>query len=175
MSVCPQCETDAHLRLQRRDGEPGYTCTECGTWMQFGALPPKVPTRSRAQAHKASPGRWPEDFPLDEAGKVEEGLEVLSKSGELEGRTTGARQRCTSIDCPGWFIAVTWETGQALKPCSAGLAVRRRDQDDPHHRPAGRSPAGSCRPPPLGVDPLPKEEWPARAALSKRKGWRLNP
>jgi Zn ribbon nucleic-acid-binding protein len=39
MSVCPQCETDAHLRLQRRDGEPGYTCTECGTWMQFGALP----------------------------------------------------------------------------------------------------------------------------------------
>jgi hypothetical protein len=28
-------------------------------------------------------------------------------------------------------------------------------------------------PPPLGVDPLPKEEWPTRAALAKRKGWRI--
>ena len=120
MSVCPQCQTDAHLKLQRRDGEPGYTCTQCGTWMQFGALPPKVPDRSRAQAHKASPGRWPEELPLDAEGKVEEGLVVLSKSGAIEGRTTGARQRCTSIDCPGWFVAITWESGQALKVCSQG-------------------------------------------------------
>ena len=175
MSVCPQCQTDAHLRLQRRDGEPGYTCTQCGTWMQFGALPPKVPTRSRAQAHKASPGRWPEDFPLDEAGKVEEGLVVLSKSGELEGRTTGARQRCTSIDCPGWFIAVTWETRSGAEALLAGLEVRPGHQDHPHHRrrrdlrplrgPAARSASTRC----------PKEEWPARAALSKRKGWRINP
>ena len=134
MSVCPQCETDAHLRLQRRDGEPGYQCDKCGTWMLFGALPPKVPDRSRAQAHKASPGRWPEDFPLDAAGKVEEGLVVRSKSGTLEGRTTGARQRCTSLDCPGWFIAVTWESGQALQAVLAGLDLRPRHQDHPDHR-----------------------------------------
>jgi Zn ribbon nucleic-acid-binding protein len=78
MSVCPQCETDAHLRLQRRDGEPGYQCDACGTWMQFGALPPRAPSKGRAAAHKASPGHWPTEVPLTEDGKVEEGLVVLS-------------------------------------------------------------------------------------------------
>jgi hypothetical protein len=28
---------------------------------------------------------------------------------------------------------------------------------------------------PAGVDPLPRDEWPARSALSKRKGWRITP
>jgi hypothetical protein len=151
MSVCPQCQNDDHLRLQRRDGEPGYMCTECGTWLQFGALPP-----------------------VDADGKVEEGLVVLSKSGELEGRTTGARQRCSSIDCPGWFIAVTWETGQALKPCSQGWTY---DPDTKTIRitGGGEISARFVSPAPLGVDPLPKEEWPTRAALAKRKGWRLTP
>ena len=172
MSVCPQCQTDAHLKLQRRDGEPGYICTVCSTWMQFGALPPKVPDRSRAQAHKASPGRWPEELPIDGDGKVEEGLIVWSKSGEIEGRTTGARSRCTSIDCPGWFIAVTWESGQALKPCSQGWKY------DPATKTIRITGGGEISgrfvsPPPLGVDPLPKESWPARSALSKRKGWRI--
>src|SRR3546814_8469749 len=109
MSVCPNCETDAHLRLQRQDGEPGYQCDACGTWMLFGALPPKPTPKGRAAAHKASPGRWPADMPLTEDGKVEEGLVVLSRSGEIEGRTTGARSRCTSIGCPGWFVAVRSE------------------------------------------------------------------
>jgi hypothetical protein len=172
MSVCLQCETDAHLRLQRQDGEPGYVCTECGTWMQFGALAPKKVDRTRAQAHKASPGRWPAQFPLDEAGKVEEGLVVLSRSGALEGRTTGARQRCTSIGCPGWFIAVTWETGQSLRPCSEGWHY------DPETKAIQITGGGEVSgrfvsPAPLGVDPLPKEEWPTRAALAKRKGWRI--
>ena len=54
------------------------------------------------------------------------GWSCCSKSGTIEGRMTGARQRCTSIGCPGWFVAVTWESGQALKACSAGLALRRR-------------------------------------------------
>src|SRR3546814_4459419 len=92
MSVCPNCETDAHLRLQRQDGEPGYQCDACGTWMLFGALPPKPTPKGRAAAHKASPGRWPADMPLTEDGKVEEGLVVLSRSGEIEGRTTGDRK-----------------------------------------------------------------------------------
>jgi Zn ribbon nucleic-acid-binding protein len=172
MSVCPQCQTDAHLKLHRRDGEPGYKCSQCDTWLQFGALPPKVPTMTRTRAHKASPGRWPEDFPLEADGKVAEGLVVWSKSGELEGRTTGARQRCSSIGCPGWFVAVTWETGQALKPCSEGS----------HYDPAtktiritggGEISARVATSPALGVDPLPRDAWPTRAALAKRKGWRV--
>lgn len=172
MSVCPQCETDAHLRLQRRDGEPGYQCTVCGTWMQFGALPPKAPPKGRAAAHKASPGRWPENLPLTEDGKVEEGIVVKSRSGEIEGRTTGVRLRCTSIGCPGWFIAVTWETGQALRPCSEGWTY------DPETKTIQITGGGEISgrviaPPPLGIDPLPKDQWPTRAALSKRKGWRI--
>ncbi|HEY9557589.1 MAG TPA: hypothetical protein VIR58_12695 [Acidimicrobiales bacterium] len=173
MSVCPNCETDAHLRLQRQDGEPGYQCDACGTWMLFGALPPKPTPKGRAAAHKASPGRWPADMPLTEDGKVEEGLVVLSRSGEIEGRTTGARSRCTSIGCPGWFVAVTWETGQALKPCSEGWTY---DADTKTIRitGGGEISARTIAPPPAGVDPLPRDQWPARSALSKRKGWRIN-
>ena len=55
MSVCPQCETDAHLRLQRRDGEPGYQCDACGTWMQFGALPPKARPRAASPRTRRAP------------------------------------------------------------------------------------------------------------------------
>ncbi|MGQ0433111.1 MAG: hypothetical protein ACT452_11975 [Microthrixaceae bacterium] len=172
MSVCPQCQTDAHLRLQRRDGEPGYQCTVCNTWIQFGALPPKPSTKSRVQLHKANPGRWPADFPLDETGKVEEGLVVWSKSGAIEGRTTGARARCTIIGCPGWTVAVTWETGQALKPCSEGTTY------DPETKVIRITGGGELTgrivtPPDLEVEVLAKEEWPARAALAKRKGWRV--
>ena len=121
MSICPQCQSDAHLRLQRRDEEPGYLCTECGTWMQFGALPPQGPSRPRrTQDHKNSPGRWPEDFPLDEAGKVAEGLVVLSKSG-------GSRVAPPVLACaarrsaaPAGSSASPGRPGQTLRPCSAG-------------------------------------------------------
>jgi hypothetical protein len=174
MSVCPQCQTDDHLRLQRRDGEPGYQCGACDTWLQFGALPPKPSTRSRTQLHKASPGRWPEDFPIDADGKVEEGLVVWSRSGTIEGRTTGARQRCTSIGCPGWLTAVTWETGQALRPCTEGMHY---DPETKVLRITGGEEISArfVSSPGLGVDPLPREEWPARTALAKRKGWRITP
>lgn len=173
MSVCPQCQTDAHLKLKRRDGEPGYQCTVCNTWIQFGALPPKPSTKSRVQLHKANPGRWPAEFPIDEAGKVEEGLVVWSKSGAIEGRTTGARQRCTVLGCPGWSVAVTWESGQALKPCSEGTTY------DPETKviritAGGELTARFVTPPDVDVDTTAKEEWPTRAALSKRKGWRIS-
>lgn len=172
MAECPQCQSDAHLRLQRRDDEPGYVCQQCGTWVQFGAVAPAVPTRSRAQAHKASPGRWPEDFPLEADGNVAEGLVVWSKSGTIEGRMTGSRQRCASIGCPGWSVAVTWETGQALKACSQGWHY------DPETRVTRITGGGEISgrfisPPPLGVEPRPKDEWPTRATLEKRKGWRV--
>jgi hypothetical protein len=73
-----------------------------------------------AKEHKLSPGSWPEEMPFGPDGRVEEGLVVWSLSGKMEGRTTGARLRCSSIGCPGWFIDVTWETGQRLWPCSEG-------------------------------------------------------
>src|SRR3546814_11946896 len=119
MSVCPNCETDAHLRLQRQDGEPGYQCDACGTWMLFGALPPKPTPKGRAPAHKASPGRWPADMTLTEDGKVQAGLVVLSRSGEIEGRTTVARSSRSSIARPVPFVAVPWENGPAIIPPSA--------------------------------------------------------
>jgi len=172
MSECPQCLSDAHLRLQRRDGEPGYRCDECGTWMQFGALPPKPPTKGRAQAHKASPGRWPDDFPLESDGKVAEGMVARSKSGELEGRTTGLRQRCTSVGCPGWMVSVTWETGQALRVCSEGWHYDA-ELNTIRITAGGEISARFTTPPPNGVEPLPPAEWPTRAALAKRKGWRI--
>jgi len=173
MAECPQCQSDADLRLQRRDGDPGYLCEKCGTWVQFGAVTPTVPTRSRAQAHRDSPGLWPEDFPLEPDGKVTEGLVVFSKSGAIEGRMTGGRQRCNSISCPGWFVAITWESGQAMKVCSQGFHY------DPKTKVTRITGGGEISgrfvsPPPLGVDPLPKEEWPARATLTKRKGWRIS-
>jgi len=174
MSECPQCQSDADLRIQRRDGEPGYVCEKCGTWVQFGGLPPTVATRTRAQAHKASPGRWPEDFPVDADGKVAEGLVVRSKSGLLEGRMTGARQRCPSIDCPGWLVAVTWESGQALKACSQGWEYDPKTKET-RITGGGEISGRFISPPPLGVDPLPKEQWPTRASLAKRKGWRITP
>ena len=173
MSVCPQCQTDVHLRLQRRDGEPGYQCSQCDTWLQFGALPPKAPTKGRASAHKASAGRWPDDFPLDPDGKIAEGIIVTSKSGDIEGRTTGARLRCNSIGCPGWFIAVTWESGQALRPCSEGW--RYNAETSTIRITGGGEISGRfIAPTPLGVDPLPREEWPERSSLSMRKGWRIS-
>lgn len=70
--------------------------------------------------HLASPGEWPPSFPLLADGKVCEGLVVRSISGRIKGRTTGARLRSSSTGCPGWFIGVSWETGQRLRPCSQG-------------------------------------------------------
>jgi hypothetical protein len=172
MSDCPQCHSDADLRLQRRDGEPGYQCEKCGTWVQFGALPPTIATRSKAQAHRDSPGLWPDDFPVGDDGKVEEGLVVYSKSGLIEGRMTGARQRCTSIGCPGWFVAITWETGQALKACSQGWHYDAKTKVT-RITGGGEISGRVISPAPLGVDPLPKEQWPTRASLTKRKGWRI--
>lgn len=120
----------------------------------------------------SAPGRWPDEFPLTPEGKVEEGLVVYSRSGLIEGRTTGARLCCYSTGCPGWFIGVSWETGQRLRPCFEGWAY------DHHTRSVritggGEISARVVSPAPLGVDPRPKAEWPPRASLSGYKGWRV--
>src|SRR3546814_17839196 len=73
MSVCPNCETDAHLRLHRQDGEPGSTCDACGTWMLLVALPPTPAPKGRAAAHNASPGRCTAPHHLPPPSQVVEG------------------------------------------------------------------------------------------------------
>lgn len=70
--------------------------------------------------HLEIPGQWPREIPLLEQGGVQERLVVWSRSHTIEGRTMGSRRRCSSTGCPGWFIGVSWETGQRLYPCSEG-------------------------------------------------------
>src|SRR3954447_17684503 len=116
-------------------------------------------------------GDWPADFLLTEDGRVEEGVVVLSRSGKIEGRTTGSRRRCSSTGCPGWFIGVSWETGQRLFPCSEGW---RYDVETNTVRimGGGEISARVISPPPLGVAARPRDQWPDGAALRQGKGWR---
>ena len=123
--------------------------------------------------HLLSPGAWPTDFPLTPEGKVEEGLLALSRSGTIKGRTTGSRRRCSSTGCPGWFIGVSWETGQRLFPCSEGWHYDSRTKTI-RITGGGEISARVISPAPLGVDPLPREQWPDRSTLHG-KGWRVSP
>ena len=124
--------------------------------------------------HLASPGEWPASFPVSADGKVCEGLVVRSISGRIEGRTTGARLRCSSTGCPGWFIGVSWETGQRLRPCSQGWHYDSASRTV-RVTGGGEISARVVSPAPLGVDPLPRQAWPARASLLRGKGWRVTP
>ena len=99
---------------------------------------------------------------------------MFSQSGGIEGRTTGARLRCTSIGCPGWFIGVSWETGQRMRPCSEGWTY------DPETKAiritgGGEISARFVAPKPLGTPPLPRDLWPPRSSLASGKGWRIRP
>lgn len=122
------------------------------------------------QQHLVSPGHWPQHFPLLETGGVQEGLTVWSRSHTIEGRTMGKRRRCLSTGCPGWFIGVSWETGQRLWPCSEGWTYDASSRMV-HITGGGEVSARVVSPPPLGVDPSPRATWPARETL-RGKGWR---
>jgi hypothetical protein len=119
-------------------------------------------------------GPWPKQFPIQTDNKVAEGLIVRSKSGSLEGRTTGSRRPCSSTKCPGWFIGVLWETGQQTYICSVGWrydpATNTVNVID-----GGEISARWVSPAPEGVQPAPRHEWPDRSALYRRKGWRRHP
>lgn len=117
------------------------------------------------------PGVWPVEFPVLGDRSVAEGIVVQSLSGEIEGRTTGSRQPCITIGCPGWFIGVRWETGQLMRICSEGWAY------DPANGTVsvtggGEISARFVAPAPLGTPPLPRDEWPDRADLARFAGWR---
>jgi hypothetical protein len=118
------------------------------------------------------PGLWPGKFPVLADGGVEEGLPVWSLSGQVEGRTTGARLPCISVGCPGWFIGVRWETGQLMRICSEGW---RYDPDERVVRVTGGGELSArfVSPKPLGRPPLPRSEWPDRETLPRWKGWRV--
>jgi hypothetical protein len=120
------------------------------------------------------PGPWPDAFPVLADGRVEEGLVVWSRSGAIEGRTTGARLPCTSHGCPGWFVGVRWETGQLMRICSEGW---RYDPDEAVVRVTGGGEISArfVAPAPEGTPPAPREEWPDRATLARWYGWRTTP
>ena len=115
---------------------------------------------------------WPSDFPLNRDGSVAEGLPVFSRSGAIEGRTTGSRRRCISKNCPGWFIGVKWETGQMMYPCSKGWTWDR-EQRVVQITGGGEISARVVAPKPLGTPPLPRDQWPPRSSL-KGLGWRVD-
>lgn len=126
------------------------------------------------EEHKTSAGRWPGELPIGDDGRIEEGLVVWSQSHTIEGRTTGARLRCSSIGCPGWFIGVSWETGQVMRPCSEGWRYDPATREI-HITGGGEISARFVSPKPLGTPPLPRDEWPERTALQHRRGWRITP
>lgn len=75
------------------------------------------------------------------------------------------------LDGMSWLVhRRLLETGQRLYPCSAGWTY------DANIRMVqitggGEVSARVVNPPPLGIDPSPRAEWPQRAALHG-KGWR---
>jgi len=122
---------------------------------------------------------WPRMLPYSSEKQIKEGILLFSVSGNVEGRATGSRHKCisgkgTSKKCPGWFIGVLWETGQQMYICSEGWHY-----DYKNNRidviGGGEISARYISPKPLGVLPLPRDEWPERDALARRKGWRVSP
>jgi len=122
---------------------------------------------------------WPRMLPYSSEKQIKEGIPLFSVSGNVEGRATGSRRKCisgkdTSDKCPGWFIGVLWESGQQMYICSEGWHY-----DSENNRidviGGGEISARFISPKPLGVPPLPRDEWPERDALARRKGWRVSP
>ena len=117
-------------------------------------------------------GPWPPAFPVTGDRSVAEGVVVRSLSGEIEGRTTGSRRPCISHGCPGWFIGVRWETGQLMSICSEGWACDPA-VDEVRVTGGGEISARFVSPKPLGVPPLPRDQWPEAATLARWAGWRV--
>jgi hypothetical protein len=114
-------------------------------------------------------GDWPTDFPVTSDGGVREGIVVWSLSGTIEGRTTGSRLPCRWRQCDGWFIGVRWETDQLLYICSKGWRYDARTRTV-RVVDGGEISARFVSPAPLGEPPVPREEWPARSALTGKVG-----
>jgi hypothetical protein len=124
--------------------------------------------------HVCDASGWPRDFETLDETHVAEGIPVFSLSGRIEGRTTGSRTKCRSKGCPGWFVGILWETGQQMYLCSEGWHFdRSRVRIDIIG--GGEISARYVSPAPLGVHPAPRAEWPKKADLNLRRGWRVHP
>jgi hypothetical protein len=122
---------------------------------------------------------WPRMLPYSSEKQIKEGIPLFSVSGNIEGRATGSRRKCIagksdSDKCPGWFIGVLWESGQQMYICSEGWHYDlENDRIDVIG--GGEISARFVSPKPLGVPPLPRDVWPDRESLVRRKGWRVSP
>jgi hypothetical protein len=122
---------------------------------------------------------WPRMLPYSSEKQIKEGIPLFSVSGNIEGRATGSRRKCIagksdSDKCPGWFIGVLWESGQQMYICSEGWHYDlENDRIDVIG--GGEISARFVSPKPLGVSPLPRDVWPDRESLVRRKGWRVSP
>lgn len=125
----------------------------------------------RVAAHVSDPG-WPRHFPADADDHVREGVRVISRSGAIEGRTTGSRRPCASQQCDGWFHTVRWETGQLLHMCSKGWQYDSA-RSEVRVTGGGEISARVVSPEPAGVPPQSRDQWPPRATLARWKGWRV--
>ena len=111
-------------------------------------------------------------LPVSPDGRVPTGVPVLSRSGRIEGRTTGGRRRCGTPGCSAWLLAVSWRTGQRTFVCTAGVRVDvpTPGPDDPTSDPSsflitileGAELTGRPEP---GPEPLPESQWPEPADL----------
>ena len=117
---------------------------------------------------------WPKMLPHSSEKQIEEGIPLFSVSGKIEGRATGSRRKCASDKCPGWFIGVLWESGQQMYICSEGWHYDF-ENDRINVIGGGEISARFVSPKPLGVPPLPRDVWPDRESLVRRKGWRVSP
>ena len=116
---------------------------------------------------------WPKALSRLTEKTIAEGIRVFSVSRKIEGRTTGSVQKCRATGCPGWFIGVQWETGQLMHICSEGWHYSP-DKNQIDLVGGGEISARFVSPKPLGVHPLEERDWPARADLRQRRGWRIN-
>lgn len=126
----------------------------------------------RAYFLELTADHWPTHFSLNGDGSVPIGLVCRSIDGSMEGRTTGDRRACPSHQCQGWLVGVRWEDGQLLRICTEGWHFNPNSMELQVVG-GGQISARFVSPPPLGKDPLPREQWPSKADLRKMSGWSI--
>jgi len=116
---------------------------------------------------------WPQYLAVNADGRIRAGIVVKSIDGKIEGRTTGGRRKCPSNQCNGWLVGVHWQTGQQLHICTEGWHYDPT-ADEVRVIGGGAISARFVSPKPFGVEPLPRREWPSRAALMRTKAWSIS-
>ena len=71
------------------------------------------------------------DLPLTPDGRIPVGVRVTSRTGVVEGRTTGGRRSSGSGDDTRWSIAVSWRSGQRTFVDVDGITVDEPERGRP--------------------------------------------